>query len=506
VICFKVWLLRLGIVLFLLVLIPPPLIHAHSGPSTSLFKKAKDCQAKLLHSSKAMRYRDRWERCINLYHRFANAKGRHPSKEETYFHLAELYIGLAKYSGKTQDIKKAEQQAGKLKRKYPRSHYVKTIEKRLIKTQGNAINQHKKTAQVRLHKIRYWSYPDYTRIVFDLSRNVKHRQEKKLRPPRLLIDLLNTRLARNFDLKVISIKDGTLNRVKSVQQSPNTVRATLDLGREANYRIIQLSNPDRLVVDVFRTENIPPLVNSKRPKVQKIRRIMIDPGHGGKDPGAVGRKGLTEKEVVLDVGLRLKDLIKKQLRKEVLMTRNRDVSIPLKKRTQLANEKQADLFISIHANAAPSRKIRGIEIFTLGQASDSSALATAARENSIREESLKNLDGAIKAMLADLSITKRLDRSLEFADTTRQAFVRTLGPKYKIFDHGVKQAPFYVLMNAGMPSILAEISFISNPTEEKRLATRTYRKKIAQSLFEGVQQYIRNQDRSAKVHSVKTSR
>jgi N-acetylmuramoyl-L-alanine amidase len=184
------------------------------------------------------------------------------------------------------------------------------------------------------------------------------------------------------------------------------------------------------------------------------------------------------------------------------MTRDRDVYIPLEERTQLANGKRADLFISIHANASPNRKARGVEIYTLGQATDSSALATAARENSTQEEALKNLDGVIKMMLTDLSILRRFDYSLEFADTTRQAFVKNLGAAYDVTDLGVKQAPFYVLMNAGMPSILAEISFISNPVEEKRLASRSYKEKIAHSLFLGVREYILKNDQSARVQGL----
>jgi N-acetylmuramoyl-L-alanine amidase len=471
-------------------------IDASSG--SVVFEKAKACQERLLDSSKLMKYRHEWEKCISLYKKSVLSSSIPSSvKEETLFHLAELYLGLAKFSGKSQDLKKAEEQSQQLKLKYPDSHFVKMIEDRMA--------QKPQLRLARLDSVRYWSYPNYTRVVFDLSRSVTTTQKKQSNPERLWINFHNTQLESDLDQKVMTIQDGILTQVKTIQQTPALVRVMLDLGQATDYRLIHFSNPDRVVVDVFGKEEQPISPVRKSPMIPEIKRIMIDPGHGGKDPGAIGRNGLTEKEVVLDVSFRLREMIKKNLGLEVLMTRDRDVYIPLEERTQMANGKRADLFISIHANAAPNRRARGIEIYTLGQATDSSALATAARENSVQEESIKNLDGIIKLMLTDLSIMKRLDYSLEFADSTRQAFVRNMGTGYDVIDLGVKQAPFYVLMNAGMPSILAEISFISNPVEEKRLASRSYREKIAHSLLLGVQEYILKNDQSAKVQRLNSS-
>jgi N-acetylmuramoyl-L-alanine amidase len=471
-------------------------IDAHS--STVVFEKAKACQERLLGSSKLMKYRHEWEKCIILYKKSALSSSTSSSmKEETLFHLAELYLGLAKFSGKRQDFKKAEEQSQELKLNYPDSHFIKTIEDRMT--------QDRPLRLARLNNVRYWSYPDYTRVVFDLSRAVSTTQKKQSNPERLWINFHDTQLKNDLDQKPMTIQDGILTQVKALQQTPSLVRVMLDLGQATDYRVVHFSDPDRVVVDVFGKEEQQTSSTRRPPIIPAIKKIMIDPGHGGKDPGAIGRRGLAEKDVVLDVGLRLKELIQKNLGLEVLMTRDRDVYIPLEERTQLANGKGVDLFISIHANAAPNRKARGIEIYTLGQASDTSALATAARENSVQEESLKNLDGVIKLMLADLSIMKRLDYSLEFADSTRQAFVRNLGATYDLNDLGVKRAPFYVLMNAGMPSILAEISFISNPIEEKRLASRGYREKIAHSLLLGVQEYILKNEQSIKDQSLNNS-
>ena len=481
-------LIGLGFVLGLWLLVFSSPVGAHSD--SVIFEKAKTCQAKLLSSTQSTKYRHRWEKCILLYQKYVKSSEEPPSKEEALFRLAELYLGLAKSSGKAQDFKKAEERVKELKLKYPDSRYLSLVENPPVKGQRNIPDQ-KKIVLARLRDVRYWSYPDYTRVVFDLSQEVTYSQEKQSKPDRLWINLYNTQLEEGLDQKPMTLQDGILTQIKTIQHTPKTVRVMLDLEKAADYRIVHFSDPDRVVVDVF-----------GKPVVLGFNRIVIDPGHGGKDPGAIGRNGLAEKEVVLDVGLRLKELIKKNLGREVLMTRNQDVYIPLEERTQLANGKQANLFISIHANASPNRRARGVEIYTLGQATDSSALATAARENSIQEASLTNLEGVIRLMLADLSIMRRLDDSLEFADTTRQAFVKHLGKTYDVTDLGIKQAPFYVLMNAGMPSILAEISFISNPVEEKRLANPRYREKIVQSLFDGIRQYILRNSRDARIQTL----
>jgi N-acetylmuramoyl-L-alanine amidase len=487
----KVLLMELGLFLWLWLLVFSSPADAHSDPV--VFEKAKTCQARLQNSKQTMKYRDQWEKCIRLYQKYIASSEEHSTKEEALFRLAELRLGLAKSSGKPRDFKKAEGMVKELKMKYPDSRFSFRVENRPDKAQ-RTIPDPQKTVLSRLKDIRYWSYPDYTRVVLDLSRGVTYHHEKESKPDRLWINIDNTQLENRLGEKLMTIKDGILTQIKAIQHTPNTVRVMLGLQDASDYRVVHFSDPDRVVVDVF-----------GKPAVPGFNRIVIDPGHGGKDPGAIGRNGLTEKEVVLDVGLRLKDLIQKNLDREVLMTRNRDVYIPLEERTQLANGKRADLFISIHANASPNRRARGVEIYTLGQATDSSALATAARENSIQVESLKNLDGAIRVMLADLSIMRRLDDSLEFADATRQAFVKYLGKNYDVTDLGVKEAPFYVLMNAGMPSILAEISFISNPVEEKRLASRPYREKIAQSLFEGIRQYILGNSQDSRLQPLNIS-
>jgi N-acetylmuramoyl-L-alanine amidase len=224
------------------------------------------------------------------------------------------------------------------------------------------------------------------------------------------------------------------------------------------------------------------------PPVNEIQTIVIDPGHGGDAPGAIGPTGLTEAEVVLDVSFMVKRRIEERLNKKVLLTRDRDTSVALHDRTKMANDQKADLFVSIHANASPKRSVRGVETYLFGRATNTAALATAARENATNVETTKNFQDVI---LSDLLRDFTLNESLELAHYTQESFVKTLFPLYDTKSLGVKKAPFYVLAHTNMPAILAEISFISNRVEEGRLRQNSYREKIAESIFQGIKAYIK---------------
>ena len=217
------------------------------------------------------------------------------------------------------------------------------------------------------------------------------------------------------------------------------------------------------------------------------RRIVIDPGHGGHDPGSIGRAGLQEKDLVLDVALRLSKLVRSEVKAEVVMTRDTDVFIPLEERTAIANSKGADLFLSIHANSSRSSRARGIETYFLNFAKDSHAEEVAARENAISAATLKDLQGLVKA----ITLNSKIDESRDFAATLQESMVAKLKRHNAgAINRGVHTAPFYVLIGANMPSILAEIAFVSHPDEERLLKTSEYRQHVAQSLFDGVRGYL----------------
>jgi N-acetylmuramoyl-L-alanine amidase len=219
-----------------------------------------------------------------------------------------------------------------------------------------------------------------------------------------------------------------------------------------------------------------------------VARIVLDPGHGGHDPGVNG-SGINESELVLDVSLRLKKLLEKAPGIEVVMTRETDVFIPLEQRTAIANREGADLFLSIHANASRNTKASGVETYFLNFAANPEAEAVAARENSTSGQTMHRLPDIVRA----IALNNKIDESRDFASTVQKSMIKGLSTRNRgLQDRGVKQAPFVVLIGAGMPSVLAEISFVSNKQEGALLKTSAYRQQIAESLFDAVVKYQRS--------------
>ena len=218
----------------------------------------------------------------------------------------------------------------------------------------------------------------------------------------------------------------------------------------------------------------------------KIGRIVVDAGHGGHDTGTVAANGLMEKDLVLDVAQRLGRLLQTRMGAEVIYTRDDDSFVPLETRTAIANQQQADLFISIHANSSADRKARGIETYYLNFTSSADALEVAARENAVSEKSVHELQDLVKK----IALRDKIEESREFATDVQASLYQSLSLRDRgLRDRGVRKAPFIVLIGANMPSILAEISFLSNPTDARKLQTPEYRQKIAEALYRGVTKY-----------------
>ena len=237
-------------------------------------------------------------------------------------------------------------------------------------------------------------------------------------------------------------------------------------------------------VPVTPSENLRGSFSLSRQLGLGISRIVIDPGHGGHDPGAQSH-GLVEKDLVLDVALRLEKLLASTPGVEVVLTRRTDEFIPLEERTAIANRENADLFLSIHANASRNPKAGGIETYFLNFASNPDAEQVAARENSASGHAMHDLPDIVKA----ITLNNKLDESRDFATMVQREMVKRASASRQVRDLGVKQAPFVVLIGAGMPSILAEISFVTHAQERKLLNTPAYRQKIAEALFQGVRRY-----------------
>ena len=234
-----------------------------------------------------------------------------------------------------------------------------------------------------------------------------------------------------------------------------------------------------------------PTANGERSLIRalglKIGRIVVDAGHGGHDTGTIGPKGLEEKDLVLDVALRLGKLLENRMGAEVVYTRDDDTFVPLETRTAIANKEQADLFISIHANSSRDPSARGVETYYLNFTSSADALEVAARENAVSEKSIHELQDLVKK----IALKEKIEESREFASEVQKSLASGLSTKNSnMRNRGVKKAPFIVLIGANMPSILAEISFVSNPGDEKRLQTPEWRQKIAESLYRGMAKYV----------------
>jgi len=358
------------------------------------------------------------------------------------------------------------------------------------------------SSQALVTGIRYWSGPTHTRIVIDLDQEIVYKDHLLKRdialnkPPRLYIDLTVAKLSPHLT-EPIPIEAGLLKRVRAGQYTPDTVRVVLDLESIADYKVFPLSDPFRVVIDVLgaapvhivqQEEASQPPPPRPQPQQPQSFTIVIDPGHGGEDPGAIGPTGLQEKDVVLKLAQKVRDKIKKKLGWEVVMTREDDRFIQLDERTGIAKSKNAALFVSIHANACTDRRICGIESFFLGTTTDQDALRLAAKENNISPQKVSDL----QIIFADLKLNDpaKVIPSSNLADSVQAALVDRLQKKYgKVRDLGIKPAPFVVLIGADMPSILVEVSFISNPIEEKRLRDSRYLDTLADAIVDGLKQY-----------------
>lgn len=355
-------------------------------------------------------------------------------------------------------------------------------------------------APITVHDIRIQESPGKTRLVLELDRQAKVIERRATHPNRVILSLPNASMSRSAQAKAES--SATAIPFTISQTGSPGITVTLPTAAFRSYKQFTLTNPPRLVLDITPlTEPLPapsdapaplpfpspPSVQPSAPPAKNYTTIVIDPGHGGKDTGARGQRQTEEKDITLKVGLKLRDLLSTHPGVRVLMTRDQDVFVELEDRAKFANSQGADLFVSVHVNSHPSHQVKGIEIYHFGQAKDQRALAVAARENGTP---LNNTGVGWEYLVADLLTTKKIESSLELAWTAKEAMVTHMNGHYAVNDHGVKTAPFYVLRFTSMPSILAEIAYISNPDEERLLRKPAFIEDVAQSLFKGITGFL----------------
>ncbi|MDP2657379.1 MAG: N-acetylmuramoyl-L-alanine amidase [Candidatus Deferrimicrobium sp.] len=385
----------------------------------------------------------------------------------------------------------------------------------------------------RVSDIRAWTNEIYTRVAIDTGEEVSW-QANTLRadpllglPPRIFIDIRGTAILDEILHKPVKVRNGLLRQVRAGRFDRDTVRVVIDLERESTYRVFALPGPFRIIVDIDGEGEIPvlpaspeavappgPVAAEPSPEdpappsmppplsppapsagsagsIRKHRvRVMIDPGHGGKDPGAIGPTGLKEKDVVLAIGRKIREKLSRSGEFDVRMTRDEDVFIPLEERTAMANKVRADIFVSLHINASPNRRAEGFSTYVLSRgASNREDLELAARENGVP---IRKLQG-IKFIIDDMFTGARKNESLRLAKTVNDAVVRHVSSRYPGSQSlGLKQAPFYVLVGARMTAVLVESSFISNAREESRLRDPSCLDGIADGVVEAVRYYGQN--------------
>jgi len=489
-----------------------------------MYSQAEVCYKQLRHSPHKMKYRHNWLRCIDKFQRVHRLDPSGAWAAAGLYKSGKLFQELAKRSGKKSDYQEARDNFERIVRQFPGSRYrgKATAEIQMIDTKVKTVStdvavqppkdNFPKSGMGTVQDLRFWSNPNYTRIVIDASREAPyyHHLLKKdpstNKPQRLYVDLKQSRLGKNIK-KRIPINDDLLMDARAGQFTHDSVRVVVDIKSYKTYKIFSLKDPFRIVIDVWGT------AAEKKPAQQKpyvalkkngklpasalakqlalgISRIIIDPGHGGRDYGAPGYlKGVHEKDVALQISRRLAKKIRRELECQVFMTRNSDKFLTLEERTAIANTKNADLFISIHTNSHRNRKAFGIETYFLNLATDDEAIRVAAIENATSTKNISDLQN----ILYDLVQNAKINESSRLAGYVQGSMIHHLKRKRysRINDKGVKQAPFYVLLGAQMPAVLVETFFISNPRECKRLINPKYQERLCEAIVRGIKQYIK---------------
>jgi N-acetylmuramoyl-L-alanine amidase len=404
----------------------------------------------------------------------------------------------------------------------------------------------------RLQQIKTRVTPDSTEVLIELEDSVQYVSGRIANPDRIYFDLHAARLSPNVARGNVQVSGNLLTKVRVAQNQAGVVRVVLDVDGVWDYAASLLKKPTRLVIELYSksrgaqpepTETAKAIGTGKtslrdsegdtspaalpepsagkltrtkagkgsmRPELVqpatapqptrdglstltralglKIGRIVIDPGHGGHDTGTIGPTGLMEKDLCLDVALRLGKIIQQKLPgADIVYTRSDDTFIPLEERTHIANEAKADLFISIHANSSPDHGARGVETYYLNLRGSPEAMAVAARENAVSQESIHDLEDVVK----QIARTEKIDESKELAEDVQDSLARRIQKTARpVKNRGVRKAPFVVLIGADMPSILTEISFLSNPSDEQLLKKPEHRQRVAEGLYQGVAAYL----------------
>jgi N-acetylmuramoyl-L-alanine amidase len=425
--------------------------------------------------------------------------------------------------GDTRDRANALRLFDRLKAEFPSSSLVAQIGGHAIRLNGATPTT---DGLATLKSMRREILPDAVRVTLELEREAAFYDERLDNPPRVFVDLRNTRTVEALKDALITFDGEVVKQARIGRQADNRIRVVFDLQAATRHSVYSLYNPNRVVIDFERPRDAkaptsnsqPPVANRQAPTSVAavpapappvavppaiaaanerggyslsrqlglgVSRVVIDPGHGGHDPGAQVR-GLNEAELVLDIALRLERLLVKEPGVEAILTRRTNAYVALEERTAIANRSGADLFLSIHANASGNASIRGFETYFLNFAANPEAEALAARENAGSSRRMGSLPDIVKA----IALNNKIDESRDFAAMVQASMNEVLRKSDRNARNlGVKQAPFTVLIGATMPSVLAEVSFMTNRDEATLLRAPAYRQQIAEALYSGIMKY-----------------
>ncbi|MBN1833804.1 MAG: N-acetylmuramoyl-L-alanine amidase [Deltaproteobacteria bacterium] len=446
---------------------------------------------------------------IEHFKKFTEEFSDHRLADDAQYRIGEIYYEILK------DHSQAYVEFLRVDIRYP-SGDMRPQAKAMLEKVSALLNKHPSfpSGLTSVKDIRHWSTPTYARVVIDLedpvdySADLLERNSEDQQTSRLCVDLEKTRV--NLDIEsFVTIEDALLQEARAEQLTPEKVRVVLDADSIDNHQIFALHDPFRIVVDMHgaqtekrRSTGISrkeerPVENEKEktfenpiPIVEQlglgVKTIVIDPGHGGKDPGTYVNGRIQEKDIVLSLAKILAKRIKERFDCDVFLTRDKDVFMTLEQRTAFAVAKKADLFISLHVNAYRTPGIHGVETYILSSADDERARTVAATENATTEKTISDLQRTLSGLLLNTKVVE----SKRLATEVQGGMIVEAGKVHKgIKDLGVKGAPFYVLIGADMPAILVETGFITNPSERALLLSEEYQEKLAQGIVAGIEGY-----------------
>ena len=532
---------------------PAPPSAAVSPVAKDQFIKAEACFRKLSVSRPTESTRREWMLCIGRFHNAYLEDPAGPLAAQALFMEGLLYHDLHKGLKFNSDLRAARENFEKIVKELPDSPYAAKASKELLSMTptraapeavarrpaspppapalsepaappADTVAQSAKAAPggeglAVVQDLQHWSNPNYTRVVVYVDRETDftHRLLKKDpsldKPPRLYVDLGNSTLGGGKQ-KTIPINDDLLSDARAARYTLDSVRVVVDIKSFETYKVFSLRDPFRIVIDVWgrngavpvaqdrdeEAAEAPPGAVERSKKIPRgalakqlalgVRRIVVDPGHGGKDFGAPGFiPGVHEKDVVLEIAKRVAKKIRDDMNLEAILTRSDDRYLTLEERTAFANTRGADLFVSIHTNASRDSRAYGTETYFLNLATDDESIRVAAMENATSTKNISDLH----SILNDLLKNAKINESSRLAEMVQFSLVKNLNRKGydRVKDKGVKQAPFYVLLGARMPSILVETAFISNREECRLLTTASYQEHLAESIVQGLRAYIK---------------